>query len=441
MGSRLQDGHFADLALDPDPRGLNFFSWYSAENRLKKHTYASTPTFLSVLVMADFDVVVCGGGPAGLTGGWEAGRRGCRVLILEEHPSIGLPERCAGLLSLSGLERLSLPLEPRFTQNTVRGAVFFSPGGRSFTVDAGKPVAAVVSRRSFDQHLARRACRYADLRLKERVTGVFNENKGVVIRLDHGEIIHSRFALDAEGRGARIARSLGLKTNPSGWLPAVQALVTNHNRDRDFVYLFFPPYVHGFFAYLVPIDEESGKLGLATHGAPLTAMKKFLTSEFPAAKIVGITGGSVYTSRPAPRATMSRTLVMGDAAGHVKATTGGGVIFGCIGASRAGVSVAKACSDSSVEKSVCQEYDRWLRQNVTRELSATALLRSVLDRLPPSIMDAVFTSIAESGVDSVLSRTGDMDFQRETLVRLTRYTGSPKRLLRVVQSLVSSVLS
>jgi len=132
---------------------------------------------------------------------------------------------------------------------------------------------------------------------------------------------------------------------------------------------------------------------------------------------------------------------MGDAAGHVKATTGGGVIFGCISATQAGVSVAEACSDSSVEKSVCQEYDCWLRQNVTRELSAIALLRSVLDRLPPRVMDAVFTSIAESGVDSVLSRTGDMDFQRETLVRLTRYTGSPKRLLRVVQSLVSSVLS
>ncbi|MDH5703558.1 MAG: FAD-dependent oxidoreductase, partial [Aigarchaeota archaeon] len=113
--------------------------------------------------MTDFDVVVCGGGPAGLTAAWEACRRGCSALILEEHSSIGVPERCAGLLSLSGLSKLSLPLERRFTQNTVRGAVFFSPDGGSFTVDAGRPVAAVVSRKSFDQHLARRACKCAEL--------------------------------------------------------------------------------------------------------------------------------------------------------------------------------------------------------------------------------------------------------------------------------------
>jgi len=391
--------------------------------------------------MADFDVVVCGGGPAGLTAGWEAGRRGCSVLILEEHPNIGLPERCAGLLSLSGLKRLSLSLERRFTQNTVRGAVFFSPGGRSFTVDARKPVAAVVSRRSFDQHLARRACKYAELRLGQRAAGLMNEDKGVLIRLNHGELIHSRFALDAEGREAGIARGLGLRTNSSGWVPAVQALVTNHDRDRDFVYLFFPTYVQGFFAYLVPVDEETGKIGLATRRAPLAAIRKLLSSEFPAAKIVGITGGSVYTSRPASRAFVSRTLVMGDAAGHVKATTGGGVIFGCIGASHAGVTVAKACSDNSLEKTVGHEYERWLRENVIRELSAVAFLRSVLDHLPPRIMDALFTGIGESGVDSVLSRTGDMDFQRETLLRLTRHAGFSHTLLRFMTSLVSSFLS
>lgn len=391
--------------------------------------------------MADFDVVVCGGGPTGLTAAWEAGRRGCSVLILEEHASIGVPERCAGLLSLSGLKKLSLPPERRFTQNIVRGAVFSSPGGRSFTVDAGKPVAAVVSRRNFDQHLARRACKYADLRLKERVTGVTNEAHGVVIRLNHGEHIHSHFALDAEGREARIARSLGLKTNHRGWLPAVQALVTNHKRDRDFVYLFFRNYIEGFFAYLVPVDEETGKLGLATRRHPLTAIRKFLTSEFPAAKIVGISGGSVYTSRPASKASASRTLVVGDAAGQVKATTGGGVIFGCIGASQAGVSVARACTGDSLEKTVSEEYDRRLRENVTRELSTIAVLRSVLNHVPPRVMNALFKSIAESGINSVLSKTGDMDLQRESLVRLTRHKGFSQRLLRATLSLVSDVLS
>ena len=48
--------------------------------------------------MSDFDVIVIGGGPAGCYAALTAATKGCRVAILEEHGSIGLPRHDPGWL-------------------------------------------------------------------------------------------------------------------------------------------------------------------------------------------------------------------------------------------------------------------------------------------------------------------------------------------------------
>ncbi|MEM3032311.1 MAG: FAD-dependent oxidoreductase, partial [Nitrososphaerota archaeon] len=59
--------------------------------------------------MPGSDVAVVGAGPAGLLAARELARRGVSVLVFEEDRTIGRPERCAGLYSISGLKSLGLP--------------------------------------------------------------------------------------------------------------------------------------------------------------------------------------------------------------------------------------------------------------------------------------------------------------------------------------------
>ena len=74
-------------------------------------------------------VAVIGGGPAGLLAAREICRRGLDLHVFEEDLEIGSPERCGGLLSLRGLERISAPKPMKYVLNLIRGAIFHSPSG------------------------------------------------------------------------------------------------------------------------------------------------------------------------------------------------------------------------------------------------------------------------------------------------------------------------
>ncbi|MHB8352617.1 MAG: FAD-dependent oxidoreductase, partial [Thermoplasmata archaeon] len=79
-------------------------------------------------MVAPTDVLVVGAGPAGSTIAYELARRGHSVTVLEEHPRVGYPVQCAGLVSrrvveLAGTDAMVL--------GPVHGAAVFSPALRS----------------------------------------------------------------------------------------------------------------------------------------------------------------------------------------------------------------------------------------------------------------------------------------------------------------------
>ena len=57
------------------------------------------------------DVIVVGGGPAGLAAARSLAGDGRSVLVLEEHAVVGEPVHCTGLLGLDAFDELDLPRE------------------------------------------------------------------------------------------------------------------------------------------------------------------------------------------------------------------------------------------------------------------------------------------------------------------------------------------
>jgi len=59
------------------------------------------------------EAAVVGAGPAGILAAKRVAERGFSVQVFEEHPSIGEPSHCAGLISVEGLRRLGVePKDP-----------------------------------------------------------------------------------------------------------------------------------------------------------------------------------------------------------------------------------------------------------------------------------------------------------------------------------------
>ena len=118
------------------------------------------------------DVVVVGAGPAGLLAAREVASRGLGVKVLEEHNIVGVPNHCAGLLSVEGLARLGVEPSPYFVQNEITGGRIYSPGGEVLEVPGTRTRAYVVDRTLFDRYLAASAEEEgADVETGRRVEG------------------------------------------------------------------------------------------------------------------------------------------------------------------------------------------------------------------------------------------------------------------------------
>lgn len=365
----------------------------------------------------EYDIAVIGGGPAGLLASKEAAKVGCRVLVVEEDDYIGRPEKCAGLYSLRGLSLLGLKPERYYTQNLVKGAVFKSPSGYSFTVDVGNPVALVANRERFDQFLACKAIEAgSEIMLRSRATDVLEFKNKVSINLSKGLKVNARFVIDAEGRNCTISRKLWNDVNFShGWLPIVQCVINNHGLDKDYVYLFFKPYLRDFFGYLVPIDEYVGKLGVASSSNIIRVLRKFISEEFPRCKLIGISSSSIYTGVPYNLSGYRNVFPVGDVAGHVKATTGGGVIYGGMAARAAGKLIAKSISEE--DGYALKAYDEFIKL-LNKRLKLIHKLSYIFKMMDCNTIDKLFKSIRESSLDEELSKKGDMDFQWETFTSI-----------------------
>ena len=103
------------------------------------------------------DVLIVGGGPAGLYSGLLLARAGCRVDLLEEHSVIGAPVHCTGVLAREAFERFAVSRSSIL--NDLRTVRFVAPSGSAVEHSTADVEAVVIDRVSFDRQLADEAGR------------------------------------------------------------------------------------------------------------------------------------------------------------------------------------------------------------------------------------------------------------------------------------------
>ena len=384
---------------------------------------------------SDYDVVIVGAGPAGLLTAREAAGMGCSVLVFEEHDEVGRPEKCAGLFSISGLKMLNIPLSQSYIQNIIRGAVFFSPSGRSFVLDVERPVAVVSNREMFDKFLAQQATvKGVEIVTGEAAIRIIPSDDMPSVKTSN-TLTSAKMVVDAEGRSGFLARYVWKDWKPKGWIPIIQAVVENHRMDKDFVYLYFKEYLKDFFAYLVPIDDNLGKLGVAAMKDTKRLFFRFLQEEFKHAKILSTTSASIYTGPPLKLRQNCGVLAVGDVAGHVKATTGGGVVYGGLCAIETGRYVANLL----LKGTGIREYQERMNK-IYAQLKSIHKLRILISQIPPKFYDYVFKAASDIHLDTWLSAEGDMDRHGDTVKAMFKSGVALKLLTRIIFQILKDVL-
>lgn len=375
------------------------------------------------------DVLVVGGGPSGLIAAAEAARRGARTMVLEEHGEVGRPAHCAGLVSVEGLRRLGVRGSEGFIQGLARGAVLHSPSGLEVEVDAGRYVAYVIDREAFDRELAGRAVdEGAELRCRAKALRLLMGRRveGVEARVDGGvEEVAAGVVVDAEGARFKLSRQAGLPTpDPFMLYPAAQLELKGGDVAKGFVELFFgEAWAPGFFAWIVPTDGGC-RVGVASRRGGCRFLLERFVKKHPKASTrlrgaapMGLAGGLLVLGGAAARTYVEGMMVVGDAAGHVKPTTGGGVVFGGLAASVAGEEAASYSLNGDAE--ALERYEARWRRLIGRELSWMARLRRYLSSLSDEGYERLFKAAALLNLGGELARVGDMDLHALTAFRLS----------------------
>lgn len=79
----------------------------------------------------EFDVIVVGAGPAGISAAEKCAEKRLNVLLLEKDQEIGVPKRCAEGLGLAWFKRLKLKPDKQWAIQPIRGAVLYAPSGKN----------------------------------------------------------------------------------------------------------------------------------------------------------------------------------------------------------------------------------------------------------------------------------------------------------------------
>ena len=187
-----------------------------------------------------------------------------------------------------------------------------------------------------------------DLWLNSRVNGIKKadgKQRVSLFRNGQPETIEAKVVIAADGVRSKIAKMAGLG-NVSKVLSGIQAEVPYRSDDTDFVELFVGSQAPGFFAWAVPVDESISRIGMAIdpksqHAAIANqTLEKLLTnnphiaSRYGGGKLDLVMGG--IPLGPLEKTYSDGLLVVGDAAGQVKPTSGGGIYTGAVCAKIAG---------------------------------------------------------------------------------------------------------
>jgi len=395
------------------------------------------------------DIIVVGAGPCGSYAAYNAAKLGANVTVYESHKTVGAPKHCAGHINIKSLQRLGIKVPKQALENEIKGAVFYSAAGNKFILRCQNPVTYVLDRELFDKHIAELAENAgATIELNSPVKSlVFDSGCVKGVSLKGGKTSESKIVIDAEGCSSSLLKQAGLHgLNSSMVARGIQAEVDNvKDVNNDMVEVYLGNNVApGFFAWIIPRKDGSAKVGLATrHGDPQVFLKNFMTKhpvaskKLDGSKTTYISAHPIPLEGPIPRTYANGFLAVGDSASQVKATTGGGVVFGLTCAEVAGNVAVEAVNRQDFSEEFLSTYQSRWKKLVGFDLSAMLQMRKMLDSLSDRRIDRVIDLANMFGIDVLLEKFGDLDFQGRSLIPMIRYPAT----LAVVGYFVFSYLT
>ena len=350
---------------------------------------------------------------------------GYGVVVVEQKERLGEQICCTGIISQGCVSSFSI--DEALILRRANSATLVSPSGRSLRLWRQETQACIIDRALFDVTMARRAQdRGVEYMLGSLVEDIEVEDDRVRVEVaQQGEKsnFEARAAVIATGFGSSLTQRLGLG-KISDFVMGIQADVEAIGVDEVEVY-FGQEVAPGFFAWLVPTSLPKALVGMLSRRSPGLYLRKLMASLMAQGKIVSDEVEPRYRGislKPLSKTYGNRLVVVGDAAGQVKPTTGGGIYFGLLCADIAANNLHRALESDDLSAKSLAGYEQEWRKKLGQELKIGYWARKLYERMSDAQIDRVFDIIKSRGIDEALLKAEDLsfDWHGEVVLRLIR---------------------
>ena len=382
------------------------------------------------------DVIVVGAGPAGNNAALSLASQGYGVTVIDSRENIG-DKLCTGLVGEECFRRY--PIDPSLVYREINAASVVSPSGEVVRFETPRPVARVVNRVAYVTSFADRARESgAEYLLGRRVVSLEQHKNRVSVATDEGTV-EARALVLAAGFGSQLNRQLELG-EPVDYVVGIQALVRTEGIDEVEVYLG-RDVAPGFFAWLVPTEPGYALAGLLVRKNAPERFATFISAREAEGRITEIVNKPVCWGiplRPLRKTYTDRVLVVGDAAGQVKPTTGGGIFYSLLASEVASGALHQALSEDKLSANRLGAYQKEWKNLLSTELEVGYSARRVFEYLGDSHISSLIHQASNNGFIAELADSPDVSFDWHSSM-ISKIMGHPTLggMLRLVNPLLA----
>lgn len=373
-----------------------------------------------------YDVVVVGGGPSGLNAASRLAEKGLDVLVLERKNEIGKHIICTGIVGQEAFEEFDIL--PDSILREINKIKLISPMGKSIIYEHPLPFAYVVDRKIFDDNLSHEArSKGAKIKLAVEVLDIsVNKDKIEVSTSYKGsnqKKYSAQMAIIATGINYRFHKKLGLGY-PSDFLNGVQAELSID--DVDCTHLFVGNTIApGAFAWLVPIGNKTVRLGLMTERDPRKCFRRLIDKIKGFSEIIENKDENKVQVKAIAQGLVSKTygdrvVAIGEAAGQVKTSTGGGIYFGLICSDIASKVIIRKFKKGDFSTRALAEYERLWKSAIKKEILTGYYARKICGKLSDDQIEKVFKIARNDGIIPLIRERGNFDWHSDLIMTMIK---------------------
>lgn len=376
------------------------------------------------------DVLIVGGSIAGNFLASLLAGRGFSIHVIEAHSIIGLPMKCAGIVSSKILKLMAIP-DDVILNRIAEAHIFSKESGKSHVTIRIKDRPVVLDRVRFDQHFMDLATtRGASYHLGERVTGIVNQQDSILVHATKGDYV-AKVLVGCDGAHSIVARHCGIVHD---FITGKQAIIVPASSlgtidvDRSSCELHFDPSWNDLFAWVIPAGDATARVGLAARAGVASRFTTFVTRRFGSTledawhrgtiNKPAFTGGTIPIGLPA-RCAFDRILLVGDSACQVKASTGGGIVMLAIAARAAARAILQALvKEKFSRRFFTTRYQAPFLKQALASLRMHMAIHAAIKHFSSKDFAALFSIANRPFIKKELARTADMDFPVKFIMRI-----------------------